>query len=97
MASGDYTAIQVWRHPTNGTTVYLPEGQELPDTSETLARDGLISCRRDARGNVRARVIDRRNIRTICWMLTANTDARRLGREPVFTDLPADLIDHGVQ
>ena len=40
---------------------------------------------------------DPHNIRVICWQLTVNADARRLGREPVFTDLPADLVDNGVQ
>jgi hypothetical protein len=32
----------------------------------------------------------------LCWQLTVNAEARRLGREPVFT-IPADLIEHGVQ
>jgi len=41
-------------------------------------------------------VHDPLNIRVLCWQLTVNADARRLGREPVFTNLPADLID-GVQ
>ena len=97
MSGDEYDAIQVWRHPTNGTTVYLPIGQALPDTAETLERDGLVSCRRDAQGNVRARVHDPLHVRVLCWQLTVNADARRLGHEPVFTDIPADLIDHGVQ
>jgi hypothetical protein len=95
--SGNYIAIQKLTHPTNGATVYLPEGQALPDTTETLERDGLVSCRRDAQGNVRARVHDSRHVRVLCWQLTVNADARRLGRDPVFTDLPGDLIDNGVQ
>ena len=37
------------------------------------------------------------SLRVLCWQYTVNADARRLGREPVFTDLPADLIDNGVQ
>ena len=95
--SGNYIAIQKLTHPTNGATVYLPEGQALPDTTETLERDGLVSCRRDAQGNVRARVHDPHHVRVLCWQLTVNADARRLGRDPVFTDLPGDLIDNGVQ
>ena len=98
MASDDeYAAIQVWRHPTNGTTVYLPIGRALPDTTETLERDGLITCRRDAQGNVRARVRDPHNLRVLCWQLTVNADARRHDRADVFKDVPADLIDHGAQ
>jgi len=94
--SDDYVAIQKLRHPTSGKTIYMPEGQALPDTVQTLERDGLIVCQHDGRGDTYT-VHDPRNVRVICWMLTINADARRRGRGDVFTNLPADLIDHAVQ
>ena len=98
MASDDYVAIQKLQHPTTGVTVYLPEGQAQPDSKTTLEQDGLIRCQYDEHGKyVSALVHDPLNIRVLCWQLTVNTEARRLGREPVFTDLPADLIDSGTQ
>ena len=97
MSDDDYVAIQKLRHPITRATVYLPEGQALPDTKTTLERDGLTSCQYDEHGKcVSTRVLDPLSIRVLCWQLTVNADARRLGREPVFTNLPADLID-GVQ
>ena len=98
MASDDeYVAIQRLQHPITGVMVYVPEGQELPDTKATLERDGLITCQYDEHGKyVGTIVYDPQNIRVLCWQLTVNADARRLGREPVFTDLPADLTEHGV-
>ena len=98
MASDDYVAIQRWQRPSDGAVIYVPEGQELPDSKTTLERDGLITCHYDEHGKYGETVVhDPNNIRVICWQLTVNADARRLGREPVFTDLPADLVDHGVQ
>ena len=98
MSDDEYVAIQKLTHPLTGATVYMPEGQELPDTKAMLERDGLISCKYNEHGKfVSALVHDPRHIRVLCWQLTVNADARRLGREPVFTDLPGDLIDDGVQ
>ena len=94
MASDDETiAIQKCTHPSNGTVPDMPIGQELPDTHETLERDGLISCRRDPQGNVDALVLDPRSVRVICWQLTINADSRRRGHGDVFKDLQADLYD----
>ena len=98
MASDEYVAIQKLTHPITGVTVYLPEGQETPDTKATLERDGLISCKYDEHGKYAGTIVhDPDNLRVLCWQYTVNADARRLGHEPVFTDIPADLIDHGVQ
>ena len=98
MASDDSIAIQRLQNPTNGAVIYLPEGQAQPDSKTTLERDGLIRCQYDEHGNyVSALVHDPHNIRVLCWQFTVNAEARRLGREPVFTDLPGDLIDNGVQ
>ena len=98
MSDDEYVAIQKLTHPLTGATVYMPEGQELPDTKAMLERDGLISCKYNEHGKfVSALVHDARHVRVLCWQLTVNADARRLGHEPVFTDIPVDLIDHGVQ
>ena len=98
MRDDEYVAIQRLQHPITGVWVYVPEGQELPDTKTTLERDGLITCRHDEDGKYLSTVVhDPLNIRVLCWQLTVNEDARRLGREPVFTNLLADLIDHSVQ
>ena len=98
MSDDAYVAIQKLTHPFTGATVYMPEGQALPDTKAMLERDGLISCKYNEHGKfVSALVHDPHNVRVVCWQLTVNADARRLGREPVFTDLPADLIDKGVK
>ena len=39
-------------------------------------------------------VLDPDNVRVICWQLTVNADARRRGREDVFKNLPADLVEN---
>ena len=97
MANGDeYVAIQ--KLTMAGVPIYLPEGQEFFDTIETLERDGLVSRKYDEHGKyVRTIVHDAENVRVLCWQLTVNAAAHRRGREPVFTDLKAELIDHGVQ
>ena len=78
--------------------IYLPEGQDFPDSIETLERDGLASRKYDAHGKYAGTIAhDPLHVRVLCWQLTVNADARRLGHEPVFADIPADLIDHGVQ
>ena len=95
MTSDDeYVAIQRLQHPITGVTVYLPMGQELPDTKTTLERDGLITCQHDEDGKyVGTLLYDPHNLRVLCWQLTVNADARRLGRQPVFTNLGADLYE----
>jgi hypothetical protein len=96
MSDDETVAIQRWQR-ADGAVIYLPEGQELPDTKKTLEQDGLIRCQYGEHGNYVSTIVhDPLNIRVLCWQLTVNADARRLGREPVFTNLPADLID-GVQ
>ena len=98
MASTDYIAIQRLENPTSGAVIYMPEGQDRPDTKTTLEQDGFITCQYDEYGKYVGTVVhDPRHIRVLCWQLTVNADARRLGRDPVFTDLPGDLIDNGVQ
>ena len=98
MSDDEYVAIQKLTHPITGATVYLPEGQAQPDSKTTLEQDGLVTCQYDEHGKyVSALVHDPHNIRVLCWQLTVNAEARRLGRELVFTDLPADLIDNGMQ
>ena len=99
MASADeYVAIQKLTHPITGVTVYIPDGQESPDTKTTLERDGLITCQYDEHGTYVGTIVhDPNNLRVLCWQFTVNADARRLGRDPVFTELPGDLIDNGVQ
>ena len=95
MSDAEYVAIQKLRHPITRATVYLPEGQALPDTKTTLERDGLISCQYDEHGRcVSTLVLDPLSIRVLCWQLTVNADARRLGREPVFMNLPAGLYEN---
>src|SRR4249919_3578828 len=82
MTSDDeYVAIQRLQHPITGVTVYLPMGQELPDTKTTLERDGLITCQYDEDGKYVGTLLhDPHNLRVLCWQLTVNADARRLGR-----------------
>ena len=93
MSDDEYVAIQKLRHPITRATVYLPEGQALPDSARTLERDGLIRCQYDEHGKcVSTLVRDPLSIRVLCWQLTVNADARRLGRESVFTNLPVDLL-----
>jgi hypothetical protein len=95
MSDADYVAIQKLRHPITRATVYLPEGQALPDTKTTLERDALISCQYDEHGKcVSTRVLDPLSIRVLCWQLTVNAEALHLGREPVFTNLLADLCEN---
>jgi hypothetical protein len=94
MSDDETVAIQRLQHPVSGVTVYLPMGQELPDTKKTLEQDGLISCQYDEHGKyVSTIVYDPLNLRVLCWQLTVNAEARHLGREPVFTKLPFDLIE----
>jgi hypothetical protein len=98
MSDDETVAIQRWQRPDDGAVIYVPEGQHLPDTKTTLERDGLITCQYDEHGKYIGTVVhDPNNIRVICWQLTVNADARRLGREPIFTDLPAALIDNSAQ
>ena len=95
MSDAEYVAIQKLRHPITRATVYLPEGQALPDTKTTLERDGLISCQYDEHGRcVSTLVRDPLSIRVLCWQLTVNAEAQHLGHEPVFTDLLADLCEN---
>ena len=64
MSDDEYVAIQKLTHPLTGATVYMPEGQELPDTKAMLERDGLISCKYNEHGKfVSALVHDPRRIR----------------------------------
>ena len=94
MSDDETVAIQRWQR-ADGAVIYLPEGQELPDTKKTLEQDGLIRCQYDAHGNYVSTIVhDPLNIRVLCWQLTVNADARRLGREPVFMNLPADLYEN---
>jgi hypothetical protein len=75
MSDDEYVAIQKLTHPLTGATVYMPEGQELPDTKAMLERDGLISCKYNEHGKfVSALVHDPQNIRVICWQLTVNAE-----------------------
>ena len=95
MSDDEYVAIQKLRHPITKATVYLPEGQALPDTTKTLERDGLIRCQYDEHGKcVGTLVRDPLSIRVLCWQLTVNAEAQHLGREPVFTNLLADLCEN---
>ena len=95
MSDDEYVAIQKLRHPITRATVYLPEGQALPDTTKTLERDGLIRCQYDEHGKcVGTLVRDPLSIRVLCWQLTVNAEAQHLGREPVFTNLLADLCEN---
>ena len=94
MSDDETVAIQRLQHPVSGVTVYLPMGQELPDTKKTLEQDGLISCRYDEHGKYVSTIVhDPLNLRVLCWQLTVNAEARHLGREPIFTKLPFDLIE----
>ena len=88
MSDDEHVAIQRWQRPTDGAVIYVPEGQDLPDTVKTLEQDGLIV----AEGGKYV-VRDPHNVRVICWQLTVNADARRRGLGDVFTNLPADLIE----
>lgn len=88
MSDDACVAIQKWQHPTNGTVIYFPVGQELPDTEQTLVQAGLLGCRSD--GVV---VLDTRSPRVICWQLTQNAAARRCGHGDIWEDLPADLYE----
>ncbi|MGA9458058.1 MAG: hypothetical protein WBV43_21620 [Pseudolabrys sp.] len=95
MSDDDYVAIQKLRHPITRATVYLPAGQALPDTKTTLERDGLISCQYDEYGKCVSTIVhDPLSIRVLCWQLTVNAEAQHLGREPVFTNLLADLCEN---
>ena len=40
MSDDETVAIQRLQHPVSGVTVYLPMGQELPDTKKRLNRMG---------------------------------------------------------
>jgi hypothetical protein len=81
--------------PIDGRVVYLSEGRASPDTAQTLERDGLVRCQYDEDGKyVSTFVLDRDDVRVICWQLTVNADARRRGREDVFKNLPADLVEN---
>jgi hypothetical protein len=94
MSDGETIAVHRL-HRADGRVLYLPLGQEQPDTKATLERDGLITCQYDEQGKyISTEVLDPQNIRVICWQLNVNMDARRLGREPVCTDLPADLFEN---
>ena len=90
-----HVAIQKLRHPITRATVYLPDGQPLPDTKKTLEQDGLITCQYDENGKcVSTLVRDPRSIRVLCWQLTVIAEAQHLGREPVFPNLLADLSEN---
>ncbi|MGB7858666.1 MAG: hypothetical protein WBL48_22535 [Pseudolabrys sp.] len=92
VSDDDYVAIQKLRHPITRATVYLPAGQALPDTKTTLERDGLISCQYGEYGKCVSTIVHAPlSIRVLCWQLTVNAEAQHLGREPVFTNLLADL------
>jgi len=94
MGDDETIAIQRWQNPATGIVVYLPEGQDKPDTKESLERDGLILCQYDEHGKYISTIVhDPLNVRVLCWQLTVNADARRLGREPVFINLPAELVE----
>lgn len=59
----------------------MPEGQDRPDTKTTLEQDGLITCQYDEHGNYVSTIVhDPQHIRVLCWQLTVNAEARRLGR-----------------
>jgi hypothetical protein len=61
----------------------------------TLERDGLIQCQHDEHGKYVSTIVhDPHNLRVLCWQLTVNAAARRRGREPVFTSLPAELVEN---
>lgn len=77
-------------HPVTvtGHIIYLPSGQAQPDTLSTLCRDNLVE--RKEGSTITA---DVRTVRMLCWMMTRNADAKRLGKEEIFKDLPADLIE----
>ena len=76
MASDEYVAVQKLQHPITGVVVYIPEGQELPDTKTTLEQDGLITCQYDEHGKYVGTIVhDPNNIRVLCWQLTVNADA----------------------
>ena len=78
MSDDVYVAIQKLQHPITRATVYMPEGQAVPDTTTTLERDGLIYCLYDEYGKyVSTIVYDPGNIRVICWMLTQNAENNR--------------------
>ena len=78
MSDDVYVAIQKLQHPITRATVYMPEGQAVPDTKTTLERDGLIYCLYDEYGKyVSTIVYDPGNIRVICWMLTQNAENHR--------------------
>jgi hypothetical protein len=90
-----HVAIQKLRHPITRATVYLPDGQPLPDTKKTLEQDGLITCQYDENGKcVSTLVRDPRSIRVLCWQLTVIAEAQHLGREPAFPNLLADLCEN---
>ena len=80
-------AIVVAKHP-DGRTVYLPRGQKQPDTLYTLCQAGLA----ERTSPTTVLVHDPNNLRVICWQLSVNANARRLGKPEVFT-VPADFID----
>ena len=66
MSDEEYVAIQKLTHPFTGATVYMPEGQALPDTKAMLERDGLISCKYDEHGKfVSALVHDPHDVRVV--------------------------------
>ena len=78
MSDDAYVAIQKLQHPITRATVYMPEGQTVPDTKTTLERDGLIRCQYDEYGTYVSTIVhDPCNIRVICWMLTQNAENRR--------------------
>ena len=78
MSDDVYVAIKKLQHPITRATVYMPEGQAVPDTKTTLERDGLIYCLYDEYGEYVSTVVyDPCNIRVICWMLTQNAESYR--------------------
>jgi len=78
MSDDAYVAIQKLQHPITRATVYMPEGQTVPDTKITLERDGPIRCQYDEYGTYVSTIVhDPCNIRVICWMLTQNAENRR--------------------
>ena len=87
MSDDEYVAIQKLTHPITGATVYLPEGQAQPDSKTTLEQDG-----RSTTNTARARSAQHPRCAG-----NGRSTRRPAASVAVFTDLPADLIDNGMQ
>jgi hypothetical protein len=80
-------------HNGTGEVIYLPMGQDFPDSAESLEMNGLIRCEYENGQWVGTFVPDPDNIRVLAWQLTLNARCRRAGQPEMFKGLPIDVVD----